>query len=505
MTRSKIGLKRHGTGDQPTFTPANQGHSPAPTPAAPTPAPAPVSRRPSPPQRTVVPPRAPDALIELSLSEETSMQALAEEAKRNPELAQAFQRAARSNNSSAQSLSQMVLAIGLSEARILAFTLGCVATLPEVLSEPELDTLIEGCLRRGALGERIAEETGESEVWPAYVVGFAAELGLLYITAGRPHLSQALLSLSRHPGAERVSAEWMMAGTDHGEAIAESPLGLALPEALRDALRDHHEPTASHLGQIVATTDRLAELVTAPAPLHRLSAAESAVASIGARSDVRGLLSHASSRVASLGSVLQLQVSRQIDPNSLLQPPAFDRPPFGGDVLSLGRGMTSISGAAPLAALVNRSRLQERIDRACTSGSLFSVIYLNFDQFRRINDTFGVPAGDQVMQSFAEGLHGCLNQPIDQLARIGGDTFAVFMPRTGDKLGQVTAERIRSMIQTKHVHLGGSTRVACSVTLFGMSIDNSEPPKTDGETVLTELAVGLEEARRRSRNRISWR
>lgn len=499
MTWSKMNRGRRDS-NAPSFTPARQGDGQR----APQAAPAPRRRREqaSSPDVDAIEARAPDALIGLSLDPGTSMQALSEEAERNPALGQAYQRAAGRGS---RSLSQAVLAIGLGQARALAYCQAVLAALPEVLPEEMQGALLEGCLRRAVIAERIAEEAGQPEVWPAFITAFSAELGLLYIAAARPHLIPALVSLSRHPGAERVSAERLMTGTDHGEAVAESPLGEALPDELRDVLCDHHSANAEQLGLIIAAADRVAELVDAPSPLERLPAAEQAIAIAGGRSDTRSLLSHANHQILSLAGALQLTVGRQPDPNLLLQPATHARlPAFSGDLLSLGSG-TSPSGEVLLANMDNRACLREQVSRACEVGDPFAIITLNFDQFRRINDTFGVPAGDQIMRTLVEGLHGCLNSSSDRLARIGGDTFAIFMPRTGDKLGQVTAERIRSMVERQNIHLGGNTRVACSVTLYGTSFTRDQARGAGGgEVVLEALADGLERARQRSRNRTSW-
>jgi len=500
--RAQGGLGRQNT-DHPSFTPARQGTQSSVS--ASEEEEAPTRKRPE--RAESIPARAPDALIGLCLDEDTSMQALAEEGDRNVELGRLYHRASvRAGNSGSQSLSQAVLSIGLSEARILGFVQGTVASLPEALPTSEMESLLEGSLRRAVLAQKIAEEAGETEVWPAFAGGFTAELGLLYLAAERPHLSRALVSLSRHPGAERVNAERLMTGTDHGEAVADSPLGEALPDVLGDILRDHHHPNTNALGLYIAAADRVAELVSAPAPLERLQGAEQAVAVAGGRSDVSTLLRHTNSRVLALARLLLMTVGRQPDPNVLLQPTSAALGPAPvGDVLSLKSNGSGLSGKELLASLDNRSRLRDRIDQCCQErGEMFALLYLNFDQFRRINDTYGVPAGDQVMHTLAEGLQGCLNSPSDRLARIGGDSFAVFMPRTGDKLGQVTAERIRSLIEKNPVHLGGNTRIACSATLFGTSLSRDQARKVDGESVLLRMAAGLEEARQRSRNRISW-
>ena len=73
----------------------------------------------------------------------------------------------------------------------------------------------------------------------------------------------------------------------------------------------------------------------------------------------------------------------------------------------------------------------------------FSILMLDLDQFKAINDTLGHQVGDLVLQDFAQRVMGLLRRPA-QLARYGGDEFMVLLPRTSaDEAAQI-AERIRT-------------------------------------------------------------
>ena len=67
------------------------------------------------------------------------------------------------------------------------------------------------------------------------------------------------------------------------------------------------------------------------------------------------------------------------------------------------------------------------VDVVARSGESALLLMLDIDHFKRINDTHGHLAGDQVLQAMAKCLSGCL-RPMDTVARYGGEEFAVVMP-----------------------------------------------------------------------------
>ncbi len=83
-----------------------------------------------------------------------------------------------------------------------------------------------------------------------------------------------------------------------------------------------------------------------------------------------------------------------------------------------------------LTALPNRAAFEERLGLALeklhTQGEPFTVLFCDIDRFKRINDTLGHPAGDQVLQKLARSLQTAI-RPTDLVARLGGDEFAVLL------------------------------------------------------------------------------
>jgi diguanylate cyclase (GGDEF)-like protein len=89
-----------------------------------------------------------------------------------------------------------------------------------------------------------------------------------------------------------------------------------------------------------------------------------------------------------------------------------------------------------LTGLANRAALIEKIEDACARyrrwGQVFAVLMLDLDRFKQVNDTFGHPAGDELLKQVAERIKGAL-QETDILARLGGDEFAIVQLNDGDQ------------------------------------------------------------------------
>lgn len=111
----------------------------------------------------------------------------------------------------------------------------------------------------------------------------------------------------------------------------------------------------------------------------------------------------------------------------------------------------------PLTDLANRSELASRIDQALTAGpadgAVGSVLLLDLDGFKRVNDTLGHAFGDQVLQAVGARLSAAV-RPRDVVARLGGDEFAVLLIGTTD--GMRLARRICDAVE-EPIALGHAT------------------------------------------------
>jgi two-component system, cell cycle response regulator len=111
--------------------------------------------------------------------------------------------------------------------------------------------------------------------------------------------------------------------------------------------------------------------------------------------------------------------------------------------------LSRLAATDPLTGVANRRHFIERtaaeIARSLRSGAPVSLLALDLDHFKQINDRHGHAVGDQVLQRFC-GTVGSLLRPSDLLGRLGGEEFMVLLPEAGADDSAIIAERIRAAV-----------------------------------------------------------
>jgi len=109
-----------------------------------------------------------------------------------------------------------------------------------------------------------------------------------------------------------------------------------------------------------------------------------------------------------------------------------------------------------LTGLPNRFHLDDQLNSLLTGTDNrvgHSVMLLDLDEFKQINDTLGHEVGDEVLKITGQRLVGSLRKS-DFVARLGGDEFVIVMPNTGRALAQLRAERLTAILQ-QLIHVRG--------------------------------------------------
>jgi diguanylate cyclase len=112
------------------------------------------------------------------------------------------------------------------------------------------------------------------------------------------------------------------------------------------------------------------------------------------------------------------------------------------------------------------TRLREAAGRAMNTGEPLSLVMIDIDHFKRVNDRFGHPTGDQVLRLVAATLTGGLRAE-DFVARYGGEEFAVILIDTPVDIAHALAERVRSSFVGRQIVARGSGTNIGEITLSG--------------------------------------
>ena len=169
------------------------------------------------------------------------------------------------------------------------------------------------------------------------------------------------------------------------------------------------------------------------------------------------------------------------------------------DLLAVDLGMLATTDG--LTALSNRRHFEELARAEWTRfqryGRPLSLLLLDIDNFKSINDRFGHDAGDLVLKAVAF-ICKTTKRQTDVAARIGGEEFVLLLPETDEAAAEIAAERLRKAIQVNTRALPGENlEVTVSIGVAGASLAMS-----GFEVLLKRADEALYEAKRTGRNRV---
>ncbi len=119
-------------------------------------------------------------------------------------------------------------------------------------------------------------------------------------------------------------------------------------------------------------------------------------------------------------------------------------------LVALNRQLDALSRSDALTGVANRRQFDEALvnefRRASRTGVSIALLVLDLDHFKEYNDTFGHPAGDVCLTMVARVLERSVRDGGDLVARLGGEEFAVLLPKADRGMAQAVAERLRLQI-----------------------------------------------------------
>jgi len=194
--------------------------------------------------------------------------------------------------------------------------------------------------------------------------------------------------------------------------------------------------------------------------------------------------------------------------NNLLIPLVL-APPFFYYLLSKLRELSiahhelmTIASTDPLTSCLNRRAftvmVEAYLDRVTQEGSLTagSLLVLDVDHFKRVNDVFGHEKGDEALKAIAQTIRANLRDT-DLVGRLGGEEFSVFMPGLDQTLSEIAADRLRSAVNAVQFRPGARAH-KLSISVGGVSFNG----KRRFEDLYRHADERLYAAKRAGRNRI---
>jgi two-component system cell cycle response regulator len=142
-------------------------------------------------------------------------------------------------------------------------------------------------------------------------------------------------------------------------------------------------------------------------------------------------------------------------------------------------------------------RVNEELERARRSGQPLSLLMLDLDHFKNVNDRHGHDVGDMVLRLFADRVRSIVRR-VDVFIRRGGEEFLLLMPATALEQARNTAERIRRTVGGSDIDVGGGKHVRQTVSIGVACWDFKESP----EALQRRADVAMYAAKEQGRDRV---
>jgi diguanylate cyclase (GGDEF)-like protein len=366
---------------------------------------------------------------------------------------------------------QAVSVLGVRGVRQLALTT-CMA---EMSPPGDLgDVLLGLCLRRGVAARLLAQALGRRDPADYFTAGVLLEVGLLVTARDNP---RAASSVALAPAATRPMLERAEGREDHPSVGAELVKSWALGPQLVDAIARHHdkEPPPSELAAVAWLAERLAGVFEGgdPASLHgeaveaggklklnpivveeilmRIPEAVKQLATemdheVGPQVPLETVLRDANTFLVELNRNYVEVVARLERMLSEKEQLAQQLAESNRRLEAANEQLSSLARTDGLTGLSNHRAFAEALERDLArtdrSRTPLSLVVLDVDHFKRVNDTHGHQVGDAVLKAVGEILRSSIRVS-DVAARIGGEEFALILPGTAREGAMVVAERVR--------------------------------------------------------------
>lgn len=144
---------------------------------------------------------------------------------------------------------------------------------------------------------------------------------------------------------------------------------------------------------------------------------------------------------------------------------------------------------------------EKEFKRSDRYNTIFSLIMLDIDHFKNVNDTYGHLCGDEILKGLANLIKSCLRS-MDVVARYGGEEFAMLLPETNGTEAFQTAERIRRSVED-YTFMG--TETGLKITVSQGVATYPSPSVHDRSDVIAKADEALYESKEQGRNLVTFR
>ena len=165
------------------------------------------------------------------------------------------------------------------------------------------------------------------------------------------------------------------------------------------------------------------------------------------------------------------------------------------ELVTAGRRIEALATTDALTGLINRRRLGELLTqllgRVRSARQPLALLLVDLDRFKQVNDSLGDEVGDRILLATADRLRDGLRAE-DQVARVGGDQFALLLPGAGARGAEAAAQRVLDAVSAPHAVGGLQFTLTCSVgvALHPSDGDDADEIVRHAETAMKRAKAG---------------
>jgi two-component system cell cycle response regulator len=393
----------------------------------------------------------------------------------------------------------------------------------------------EDSLRRGAAAMVLSREAGFEDPVEAFTVGLIQDLGILILAVRDAPASKTLQESMDIPASERIALERQLCGKSHAELFVEKAREWGLPEDIVQVVGHHHDENLmledrrnQRLLEICAVADAVADIVQTQATGIAVSRANAMLRNLTSRKtlSLEDILEQVRSAMADMSVDLNIRINHQPTFEELmsnanealiqinlsyeeltkqLQETLKEKEELARQLRASNEALRRLAATDVLTGVANRrsftGAMGEELEKLDNADVPLTLLIMDIDFFKKVNDTYGHAAGDDVLKAVCQRM-GLVVRAEDLIARIGGEEFAILLRECPEDVGRDVAERLRVSIQEAPVRCRDGSVVWVSSSFGGITVQGSNHPTQDD--LISQADQALYAAKEAGRDRVTW-